>query len=95
MSGMSVQSGFDITRDVVTDVAARRERDADARMKLAAFALDQPNPQEWLVEMLDLFDLWPTGSRSAKQAGRCVNCDRELPISRSVRCWACAVSKGQ
>ena len=51
------EGGMSSTRLTADDQQVRAARHQQARLKLAAFALDQPDPAAWLADMLDALGL--------------------------------------
>jgi hypothetical protein len=55
------------TRLAAEDQQRRAQRDQQARLKLATFALDQPDPEAWLADLIDALGLVDRPRRDCEQ----------------------------
>lgn len=58
----------------------RQERDALARTNLAVFALDKPDPEQWLGQMLDVLGLRERPRRAPTGICQRQGCGKKLSV---------------
>lgn len=90
--GSDLTAGHAVTYLPPADEEARRVRDNRARRNLALTALQQPDPQAWLLDMLQALGLDnPNGDREI-QTPRC-GTEAGWSLHRRRREWPCRICR--